>query len=314
MMAIEKWNHEDPFEKCRKSKNDTGESKMKAVRNIALALLAVALASCGSVEPATGSADLNAATKGAADPVVKLCAARAAITSPAFSGTHTGWVSGDIELENKAYTKTVQIHYTTGNKVWKDANAYYVKSIGNNREIWRFKEQLGVYSQGGDPRSGFSGPGWNVQFAVKYVVNGVTYWDNNSSADYRCSTEGSGAFYGRAAFGKQNVVLLASTFSDYPYTQFRGSVATKDLGTAAKAVKIVYSTDNWATTKVLGTNAVYSSGAKGGVTTWSFYEPASPQMNMTYQFAVSYEYNGATYWDNNGSQNYTVTGGVNAPF
>jgi len=270
------------------------------------------ICSCGSLEVSNGNENKVLSSKNLADdPAVQLVSARTKMVSSA-NGVFIGKLIGNIELENISYTKAVVVHYTTGNGVWKDAGAYYVQSLPNNRERWAFNFDMGQTTYFGDPRGGYQGASINCMFAVKYVVSGKEYWDNNGgiNIDYRVSTEGTGALYGKAAFGKNKVILTYATYSSYPDTYFRGSISTKNLGTAVKAVKVVCTTNNWVTTSVL--NASLTSSFMG-VDNWFFTDPKGNIGNVTYKFAVSYQYNGTTYWDNNFNNNYYVSIGHDAP-
>lgn len=272
-----------------------------------LALFFVLLLSACSMD-ATGL-DGDALSRAAGDPVVQLVSARTKVVRdyPA-----KGFLSGDIELENIAYTKVVQIHYSINGGTWQDASAWYVSSLGNNRERWSFRIQLGEYYGMDDRRMLFQGPAWNVQFAVKYTVNGVTYWDNNggSGNDYRVSSEGKEPLYAMAALGKNRITLISATYSDFPTTYFRGYIAAKELSVPGTP-KVVFTTDNWQTTGVIDPSSMMDQGVKNGVHTWFFL--GRDYGNVTVEFALAYEAGGTTSWDNNFTANYRVGWGVSAP-
>ncbi|KAJ3312958.1 hypothetical protein HDU76_002754 [Blyttiomyces sp. JEL0837] len=88
----------------------------------------------------------------------------------------TKTLSGQIEIQNIAYTKVVTVYYKDGNGVWSNSNAVSANYQGplslngvSNYEIWGFNQ---VVSNGVQ------------QFYVKYVVNNVSYYDNNHQNNY----------------------------------------------------------------------------------------------------------------------------------
>lgn len=91
--------------------------------------------------------------------------------------------NGAVDVRNIAYTKDVTIVYTTNNWVttltakasYAGPRVHYGYSTFDNPNIH------------GTERWYFFLPsfqGQTVQYAVKYTVNGQTYWDNNEGANY----------------------------------------------------------------------------------------------------------------------------------
>lgn len=287
---------------------------MKKVLTLAVILAAVMTASCAVMETQAG--DSGMAFKPAAytsgQPAVQLLSAKVKMLGIVTS-TYYCRFAGDIELENIAYAKEVKVVYNIG-KGWVEAPAFFVKSLGNNREHWEFSIDLGSYSQSGDFRSGYTGTPVTVQFAVKYKVNGVTYWDNNGgyNVDYRITTaEGSGTKpYAPAALGKNKVCLNYSTYSDYPTTYFRGTLTAKAMpGTTS--VSIIYTTNSWKQTMVLNAYRIYSIN---GSDVYAFEDyRVNYNANPTYEFAIAYNAGGTTYWDNNVNVNYFVSSSQTSP-
>jgi hypothetical protein len=84
-------------------------------------------------------------------------------------------LSGLIWVKNLAYTKLVQVVYSTDN--WQTvqyANAAYESGSPSGVEGWRFG-----FNVTGTPKK--------IEFAIKYTVNGATYWDNNFRNNYSAS-------------------------------------------------------------------------------------------------------------------------------
>jgi hypothetical protein len=148
---------------------------------------------------------------------------------------------------------------------------------------------------------------YGEQVAVKYVVNGQTYWDNNNNNNYFIVNSNrqdySSFLYLNQDF---NIFLSESTLytsNDQSYL----TIATDLRNIAyAKEVKIVYTTNNWATTNtrllVFSTND--NNNATAAFERWitSFSIPRTNKV----VYALSYKVNGQTYWDNNFGANYTL--------
>ncbi len=285
---------------------------------LSLAVLG-ALSSCGSIAESgelNDSRSLNTSAYTSGLPAIQLINAKTMIgNGGGLSGSYKAYFAGDIEVENIAYSKSVKVVYSVDGGAWQEADASYVKSLGNNREHWKFSIIAKSMSQGGDPRGGYSGPKVSIQFALKYTVNGQVYWDNNGGAgiDYRIGTmEGSGTLsYGPAAFGKQNIVLTYATYSDYPNTYFRGTVALKKVNGTIGTASIVYTTDGWATVKTMSPS--YQRASYAGQDVYYFADYSS-YGDVKIDFALSYDLNGVSSWDNNVNSDYHIKAGVTAPY
>ena len=179
---------------------------------------------------------------------------------------------------------------------WKDIAATYVGPTRANHEAWRFAT----------PASSFP-PRLSVGFhlAIRYSVNGKTYWDNNNGKDYRVGV-GPRPIYPHIVLGGSNVVMdwLAADFN------LRGNIVVKNLG-YHKGVRIVYSTDNWHTVRELSARYFNSSwnvidyGSAVNQENWGFAADL-PQGAKQIKFAVRYDVQGQTYWDNHFRADYLM--------
>lgn len=184
----------------------------------------------------------------------------------------------EIDVQKLGTDKQVTIHFTTDGTNWSDDIATYVKDDPNNSgyEIWSFKGVSTVAMK---------------SFAVKYVVNGTTYWDNNNGNDYTFTQYNSNV--------NDGIVLGNDTVKYIPYNGYdMGGIFVKNLG-YAKTVNVRYSTDNWATYTDIA--ASYDSSPSSSIDEFSM-----PVIPVGAQFAISYTTNGTTYWDNNNGSNYTI--------
>lgn len=219
------------------------------------------------------------------------------------------WESGEFKahVANLAYSKQVAVHVRKTDGTWYDYPMSFSYSAGNNREVWS-----APFSISYDGVNSLPDTGPVIEFALKYTVNGVTYWDNNNGANYKVN-RGAGSYLApgvNVAIGNHTPTVAMS----YGETGWGGYITVRNIA-PTKAVKVVYTTDNWATSQTV--NATYSPGS------WTYGYSNTPQPNVmgfeewsfripgvgvgsTIKYAVSYTVNGVTYWDNNLGANYTT--------
>lgn len=186
-------------------------------------------------------------------------------------------------VSNLGPQKQVFAHAKGINGQWTDLPLSFVRLGTNGKEVWRgnFRRYQGQL---------------DLEFAMKYVVNGQTYWDNNNGTNFHATS------FGTRLFGSN-----VSAEEDQPHFNVFGCctggaiVTVKNLA-YAKQVKVVYSTNNWATTQTV--NATFNSSAPAHNTEgWLFNLAVSPTATFV-NYAISYTVNGVTYWDNNFGLNY----------
>lgn len=88
-------------------------------------------------------------------------------------------LSANIKVENIAYVKNVVLRFKDSYlNTWKDIPANYLKPLtkDNSYELW-------------DVQAPFTGK--DIEFAIKYDVDGKTYWDNNNGKNYVIRKGGS---------------------------------------------------------------------------------------------------------------------------
>jgi hypothetical protein len=261
------------------------------------ALLATA-SGCSSAPPADAVGSSRAAVT--SSPYVQLKYAVATDTELSLMGgqeQESLYAVGVIEVANVAYQKSVVVHYQ-GPSGWVDVNANYLGPSPSNagNELWSFR--TGAYPF----LPQYSGEA--ISFAVEYTVNGITAWDNNGGANYIVGTfGGDGVAEPPVALGEDNLhVSDDQLVSGANGMAFSGHVVLKNLA-YDKVVRVVFSTDDWATTQTVA--ATYAGSVPGGLESWAFSENLPASVTQV-QFAVSYAVNGATYWDNNLGANYVV--------
>ncbi|GKX68021.1 CBM21 domain-containing protein [Inconstantimicrobium mannanitabidum] len=198
----------------------------------------------------------------------------------------TGHYTGYIAIKNLAYDKKVTVHYNyTGpqaSNVWNDVTATYVKTNPlDGYEIWKFETPV-VFTH-----YGFG----QIQYCIRYDVNGQTYWDNNNSKNY------VGNDFASSRPHMINYGQTSENNKDYMYFY----VGTKK-SVNPEAVRIRYSEDNWATYKdvdsVKATDIYYSDDTN----CWYIKVPVSSGKQI--KFSAYYVLNGVQYCDNNLGDNY----------
>lgn len=219
------------------------------------------------------------------------------------------WEDGRFEAQvaNLAYAKQVAAHVKKTDGTWYDYPLSFDHTSGSNKEVWGANFSITYAGVNSLPDTGPV-----IEFALKYTVNGVTYWDNNGGANYKV-TRDAGSYLGTGV----NIAYSgysASVPMSYGETIWAGHVTVRNIA-PVKDVKMVYSTDNWATTKTVA--ATFSPGS------WTYGYSSTPNPNtmgfeewdfrvnagigVQIKYAFSYTVNGQTYWDNNFGLNYTTT-------
>ena len=249
---------------------------MKAKKILSFTIVLVLLVSLFTFAPTANAASDNP---------VKLIYAKPEITDyNKLSAT------GYVEVENIAYEKNVTIHYSYDGITWQDTSAEYYKPTWGNYEAWKF--QTPAVTLGYREHA-------TITFAIKYEVNGQTYWDNNNGKNY--SVAAGYETTSRYDFGSGGVAAFYSyRISDsYP---IQGSLQLKDLD-YEKDVKVQYTTDNWETVNEVNAEYGYTFEENNSVQIWNYQIPYTKNQ-VTYK--ILYTVNGITYVDDNFGEYYTV--------
>jgi len=228
---------------------------------------------------------------------VSLYYVKAASQCEYAGSTAYGRFYGYIEVENLAYEKQVVVHYTDRRSgLWRDIHAVFTQSMEDNKEAWYFESEEVSYP----PRLSA-----DFQFAIKYLVNGEEYWDNNGGMNYSIST-GPRPFYpSDLVLGKSMIALRkANGYNSWTGNTLEGIIVLRNLA-YDKVVKIVYTNDGW--NCVHEGYASYSRPLSGDRESWYFSIPLGGGYGtvMTVDFAICYEVNGVQIWDNNFYRNYS---------
>lgn len=223
------------------------------------------------------------------------------IKARSVTSTYRGyWHYGRFEAQvaNLGANKNVAAYIKKADGSWYDFPMTFVRTAGT-KEVWAADFNLYTMPDAAEV----------IEFAVKYQVNGLTYWDNNNWSNYKL-VRGGGALLGAGVNVSENFYAPEINVSASQTTW--GSHITLRNIAYTKNVNVVYSTDNWATTKVVAATydpyfwfSSYSNIANPnamGFEEWRFTLDIGNATEI--QYAISYTVNGQTYWDNNFGRNY----------
>ncbi len=257
------------------------------------------LISC-SVEPALELNTDNSAVTASIPTASPVVLQTATATCSYYHGMGSTYRSYTIQVKNLAFEKYVAIVQKMADGTWEEYPAEFSRTIDNGYEIWAVS--LSDHNNI-----------WAEQFAVKYTVNGVTYWDNNGGKDYAMAVL-DGTWLNPAIKVKTAYkYLYHDSYTNLNY--FGGSVDVQNLS-YNKKVDIIYTTDGWQTTQVIpgkyygtyymvGYSQYVNNPNRHGIERWGFSTYVGAAQSV--EFAVSYTVNGLTYWDNNYGENHSVS-------
>lgn len=208
-----------------------------------------------------------------------------------------------VEVANLDYNKNVAVHQELPNGQWEDIPLTYSNTTNTGTEIWKTLTVKTVSGNNPSPTTAYG-----EKIAVKYEVNGQTYWDNNYGDNYFIANYNRHANSSFLFLNEEYAISQSSSsFYSYANTSFVNVIADIRNIAFAKEVKIVYSTDNWVTTNEYNLSfdaSNYIVNDSTGFERWSvsFSIPIANKIS----YALSYKVNGQTYWDNNFGENYTM--------
>lgn len=184
-----------------------------------------------------------------------------------------GLTASDVYVQTKdnASSQQVYVHYFyMPGYEWKDSQATYVTTLSDGSKIW--KASIGSY---------------NTEYAIKYIADGETYWDNNNGNNYTTQLLGTAPITVNRTEYISSYCPVKVTLQNYAYQ---------------KNVVARYTDDNWATYHDV--SLTYSSTNTDGTEIWNTNIPINEGESTSFEYCVYYEVNGQTFWANNFGQNY----------
>lgn len=186
-----------------------------------------------------------------------------------------------VRVNHNAQNKAVSIHYYNQNgSYWADQAGEYLTTLSDGSEIWTVTPSLP----------------YGVLYAIKYVGDNQTYWDNNNGNNYTDND-----VLGNLPAIKFNRLRLSTSGEN---TNISVASTLKNLG-FNKVVNVRYTDDNWATYKDVPLTYSYSIQDTNNEKWIGNITIDSSKVN-SFQCCVYYTVNGTTYWDNNFGTNYDI--------
>lgn len=233
----------------------------------------------------------------------------AGILGPDVNGGPPFSLSFGVVVQNLAFNKLVGIWSPalgTGTpSAWSFTPCSHSLSVPGNLEIW-----VGGGLANGQP----------IQFAVEYEALGNIYWDNNAGYNYSLDYNfdvitgapataviGPNVLECGVVPGSDNLLGSQSGSID-SHGNLNVGVLVKNIA-FEKQVAIVYTTDNWLTFQNAFGNYMFPSFPPSSTPHqlnaefWKILAPVG--VGATGQYAVFYNVEGTTYWDNNFGLNYS---------
>lgn len=184
-----------------------------------------------------------------------------------------------VKTNDNASNQQVYVHYNyLDGEDWRDAQADYVTTLSDGSKIW-----MATISS------------YNTKYAIKYVADGVTYWDNNNGNDYSHEDIGTAPVTVR-----RDMYQYGSTYTVNALLQNYA---------CQKNVVVRYTENNWATYKDVPMSYVSQNG--NNTELWRVNLSLSGNPTANFKYCVYYQVNGQTYWANNFGQNYDYSYHIN---
>lgn len=252
---------------------------MKSAKHLAASLLALGV--------------FGATSAVHADPIDLLDAFTINMSKYGFSWTSSSFT---VAVDNLGADKQITLVQEQADGSWQEFPMYYKGTGGSDRELWTIGHDL--------TNTG--------AFALKYSVNGTTYWDNNNGQNYQFDAQG------HLLGADQTIYVPSYSVSETANSQtglhtFNATIVLKNLG-HNKTVRLVYSSDNWATSTVVdasyaGSPVFYGYGSylnpnANGTEVWTVSTPVAADFDG--EFFIEYQVNGQSYYDNNFNADYPI--------
>lgn len=194
----------------------------------------------------------------------------------------SGYLTIYVKVNTLGSNQHVYIHKNDGS-TWSDVEGEYYATLSDGSQIWKVTT---------------SNIGGGIEYAIKYVVDGNTYWDNNNGQNYTEENK----------LGNDPILSVTPYINIFSSQAYAGdyliNVDLKNLG-FVKDVKVRYTEDNWTTYQDVPLSYMYTN--LDGSERWNTDLKLDENKEANFHYAISYEVNGQTYWDNNFGNNYNYT-------
>ncbi len=237
-----------------------------------------------------------------AQPEVRVVCARVIARHPHVGSTGFHSLYGHVKTDNLGTDSQVSVVYTSrlakqAWQEWREEAAVRLYQNEGKPDCWVFTSpRVELYSPRGTVE---------FQFAIKYEVDGRSYWDNNRNKNYFLAA-GEAPHFPPIILPYGRVVLIEARAAraDDLGISFAGSIAVRSAF-GNKEVKLVFTTDNWGS--VLETYASYATALHYGteVEIWKF-STFVPDNTKELRWAIVYTTQSGMSWDNNFGKDYLL--------
>ncbi len=183
-----------------------------------------------------------------------------------------------VRTNDNATDQKVIIHYFFREPYgWAESEASYVTTLDDGSKIWK----ASIRSE-------------KCQYAIEYIADGETFWDNNDGANYD----------GTKRIGCAPIIANRLGYARFSSFGYEVDAILQNYA-YCKNVFVRYTTDGWNTyhDQSLG----YVNTNADGSETWRTYLPVGSSNNYNgFEYAICYQVNGAEFWANNFGSNYDI--------
>lgn len=207
-----------------------------------------------------------------------------------------------IRVANLAFEKRIDVVWGSESGVWQELPARFQVEAADNEEYWLAETELPLTAE--RPLPG------NVEFALRFRVQGDEYWDNNDGRNHSIQAD-SGV---QLAWGTPLVSGALKRRSMDGSTVLPVGVAV-DARVGAQRVTVHWSTDDWQTTRTTSCrlrtdfwDAEFRSNARNpnhyGVQIWDAQLNLQRARDARYRVACETAYQ--TLWDEYANRRYAL--------
>ena len=178
-----------------------------------------------------------------------------------------------VKTDGNSSNQAVTVHYHYYMNSWVDEEAELFTTLSDGSKIW----EASITS-------------YDMQYAIKYVADGRTYWDNNHGSNYKNEPLGTAAVTVNrvnSIFSKDRPQTVTAVLQNYAYH---------------KNVFVRVTNDGWNSYTDIPMS--YSETNADGTENWTAPVTMTAKSYKDFEFCVCYQVNGREYWANNFGENY----------
>ncbi|GFO55853.1 hypothetical protein GMSM_28600 [Geomonas sp. Red276] len=202
------------------------------------------------------------------------------------------------KVENLAFAKDVALHYQQQDGTWSEAPLSWQKNFNDYDDFILNDDQFYI-----------------SRFALRYSVDGETFWDNNGGADYRIDEIHPNTVGGNVVLNLATAHRGTEAGGGFVFTTswVDGEIYLNNLS-FNKKVGIRLTADDWGTFEDTFAGFAGIVPVAEGVSEVEVWKFKTPELNLDestpdFKFAIFYVDldSGETFWDNNFGRNYTLS-------